>query len=136
MFPVANGVPLRYPPVVTWALIATDVIALLFEVSLNPSELDEFLYRFAPVPARHFEAGMFDGSLSATDYLALSTMFCTGVAAPECQPWRARGSPASEHNPTSSWNTCRWIHCGSTRGSATNLWPKRRTLYPDRAPAL
>src|SRR5690242_302848 len=46
MFPVANRVPLRYPPIATWALIATNAIVFLFEVGLSPSELNEFLYRW------------------------------------------------------------------------------------------
>src|SRR5690242_9414414 len=59
MFPVANRVPLRYPPIATWALIATNAIVFLFEVGLSPSELNEFLYRFALVPARYFDSGIF-----------------------------------------------------------------------------
>ena len=48
MFPIANGIPLRYPPIATWALIATNAVVFLFEVSLSPAELNEFLYRYAP----------------------------------------------------------------------------------------
>ena len=43
MFPIANGIPLRYVPVVTWTLIAANAAFFLFEVSLSPSELNEFL---------------------------------------------------------------------------------------------
>src|SRR3984893_15696026 len=39
MFPVANGVPLRYLPIATWALIATNAVVFLFEVSLSPVDL-------------------------------------------------------------------------------------------------
>ena len=79
MFPVANGVPLRYLPIATWALIATNAVVFLFEVSLSPSELNEFLYSFALVPARYFDSGMFDSSLSPTDYLPfVSNMFLHG----------------------------------------------------------
>jgi membrane associated rhomboid family serine protease len=79
MFPVANGVPLRYPPIATWALIATNAVVFLFEVGLNPSELNQFLYRFALVPARYFDSGMFDSSQSLTDYLPfVSNMFLHG----------------------------------------------------------
>jgi membrane associated rhomboid family serine protease len=79
MFPVANGVPLRYLPIATWALIATNAVVFLFEVSLSPSELNEFLYSFALVPARYFDSGMFDSSLSLTDYLPfVSNMFLHG----------------------------------------------------------
>ena len=34
MFPVASGVALRYPPIATWALIATNVVVFLFEVDM------------------------------------------------------------------------------------------------------
>jgi membrane associated rhomboid family serine protease len=79
MFPIANGIPLRYVPVVTWALIAANAAFFLFEVSLSPSELNEFLYRFALIPARYFGEGSFDGSLSLTDCLPfVSNMFLHG----------------------------------------------------------
>jgi membrane associated rhomboid family serine protease len=79
MFPVANRVPLRYPPIATWALIATNAVVFLFEVGLSPSELNEFLYRFALVPARYFDSGIFDSSLSLIDYLPfVSNMFLHG----------------------------------------------------------
>ncbi|HEX3680175.1 MAG TPA: hypothetical protein VHU90_10680, partial [Galbitalea sp.] len=79
MFPVASGIALRYPPIATWALIGFNAVAFLFEVSLTPSELDAFLYHFALVPARYFDSGMFDSSLSLTDYLPfVSNMFLHG----------------------------------------------------------
>jgi membrane associated rhomboid family serine protease len=79
MFPIANGIPLRYPPIATWALIATNAVVFLFEVSLSPSELNEFLYRFALVPARYFDSGVSDSSLSLSDYLPfVSNMFLHG----------------------------------------------------------
>src|SRR6202040_3408497 len=79
MFPVATGVPLRYPPIATWALIATNAVIFLFEVNLSPSELNEFLYRFALVPARYFDSGELERSLSLNDYLPfVSNMFLHG----------------------------------------------------------
>src|SRR5260370_25707104 len=79
MFPVASGIALRYPPIATWALIGFNAVVFLFEVSLTPSELNELLYRFALVPARYFDSGMFDSSLSLTDYLPfVSNMFLHG----------------------------------------------------------
>ena len=38
MFPIKNTVPTRYPPVVTWALIATNCIVFLFQISLTTSK--------------------------------------------------------------------------------------------------
>ena len=79
MFPIANGVPLRYSPVATWALIAANCVIFLFQLSLSPSELDLFLDRYALIPARHFDAGGFDSAMSATDYLPfVSNMFLHG----------------------------------------------------------
>src|SRR5258707_14294042 len=79
MFPIANGVPLRYSPVATWALIAANCVIFLFQLSLSPSELDLFLDRYALVPARYFDAGGFDSAMSATDYLPfVSNMFLHG----------------------------------------------------------
>src|SRR3984893_6673934 len=76
MFPVANGVPLRYLPIATWALIATNAVVFLFEVNLSPSQLNELLYSFALVPARYCASGVFDSSLSLNDYLPfVSNMF-------------------------------------------------------------
>jgi hypothetical protein len=37
MFPIANGVPLRYSPVATWALISANCVIFLFQLSLSPS---------------------------------------------------------------------------------------------------
>jgi membrane associated rhomboid family serine protease len=79
MFPIANGVPLRYPPVITWALIAVNCTVFLFQLSLSPSELDALVDRFALIPARYFDAGSFDSAMSPTDYLPfVSNMFLHG----------------------------------------------------------
>jgi hypothetical protein len=43
MFPIRNAVPSRYPPVITWTLIAINVLFLLIENSLDPLDLEEFL---------------------------------------------------------------------------------------------
>ena len=69
MFPIANGIPLRYPPIATWALIAVNCVVFLYEVSLTPSELDAFLYSFALVPARYSNAGILDAATFPADYL-------------------------------------------------------------------
>lgn len=53
MFPIRNTVPTRYPPVITWMLIATNCIVFLFESSLSPYELQQLLYQYALVPARY-----------------------------------------------------------------------------------
>ena len=43
MIPIRNAVPSRYPPVVTWILIATNCLVFLFQDSLSPDELELFL---------------------------------------------------------------------------------------------
>ena len=79
MFPIANGIPLRYAPVVTWALIAANALVFLFEVSLSPPELNEFLYRFALIPARYFDDVTRNGEMSLAGYLPfVSNMFLHG----------------------------------------------------------
>jgi membrane associated rhomboid family serine protease len=79
MFPVATGIPLRYPPIATWALIAANCVVFLFEVNLSPSELNAFLYSFALIPARYFGSGGFNAVMSPTDYLPfVSNMFLHG----------------------------------------------------------
>ncbi len=79
MFPIANGVPLRYPPLVTWILIAANTAVFVFEINLGPSELDAFLSRFALIPARYFAAGGFDSGMPPIDYLPfISNMFLHG----------------------------------------------------------
>jgi hypothetical protein len=48
MIPIRNAVPSRYPPLVTWILIATNCLVFLFQDSLSPDELELFLRQFAP----------------------------------------------------------------------------------------
>ena len=78
MLPIQVAVPSRYPPVVTWCLIALNSGIFLFEISLSPSELEPFLQRFALIPARYFGAYA-DSDPSVTAYLPFFTnMFLHG----------------------------------------------------------
>ena len=80
MFPIANGVPLRYSPVATWALITVNSVIFLFQLSLSPSELDVLLDHYALIPARYFDAGGFDsGCLRPIICLLSATCSCTAV---------------------------------------------------------
>jgi membrane associated rhomboid family serine protease len=74
MFPIRNGVPSRYPPVVTWALIAINVFALLIENSLDPLQLEDFLSTYAVIPARYSYLIGHAGDLTLADLLPLFTM--------------------------------------------------------------
>ncbi|GIW70773.1 MAG: rhomboid family intramembrane serine protease [Planctomycetota bacterium] len=52
MIPLRDSVPSRRAPVVTIALIASNVAVFLYEATLTPHELQQLLDRFALVPAR------------------------------------------------------------------------------------
>ncbi len=78
MFPLRIAVPTRFPPTVTWALIAANAVVFLIEVSLGPRELAAFLARFALIPALYFLPGA-SGELTLADYLPFATnMFLHG----------------------------------------------------------
>jgi membrane associated rhomboid family serine protease len=74
MIPIRNAVPSRYPPVVTWILIATNCLVFLFQDSLSPDELELFLGQFALIPARYSEAFAGDADLAAVDFVPFFTM--------------------------------------------------------------
>jgi membrane associated rhomboid family serine protease len=74
MFPIRNAVPSRYPPVITWTLIAINVLFLLIENSLDPLELEEFLSSFAVMPARYSYLIGHGADLSVADFLPFFTM--------------------------------------------------------------
>jgi len=75
MIPIRNGVPSRYPPVVTWLLIATNCLVFLLQNSLSTAELEQFLRDFALIPA-HYTAALRYGAadLSIDDLLPFFTM--------------------------------------------------------------
>jgi membrane associated rhomboid family serine protease len=75
MFPIKNAVPSRYPPVITWSLIAANCAIFLFEASLDPVELEQFLEDFALVPSRDLAPLFYDGWLGPAlpNYLHLIT---------------------------------------------------------------
>jgi membrane associated rhomboid family serine protease len=75
MFPIRNAVPTRYPPTVTWALIVVNCAVFLFQISLSPAELEEFLAQFALIPARYTHPFLFGGGpLGADDLIPFGTM--------------------------------------------------------------
>jgi len=78
MFPLQTTVPLRNPPVVTWALIVVNCVVFLYQISLSEPELELFLSRFALVPGRYFAPDA-SSALSVLDYLPFVTnMFLHG----------------------------------------------------------
>jgi membrane associated rhomboid family serine protease len=80
MFPIRTSIPVRYPPIATWTLIAINGFVFLIELMLSDSDLEQFLYTFALIPARYTSPELVgDGPLSLTDYLPYVTnMFLHG----------------------------------------------------------
>src|ERR1700722_9042803 len=75
MIPIRNAVPSRYPPAVTWMLIATNCLVFLFQDSLSPNELELFLRQFALIPARYSEVlASGDSDLAAADLFPFFSM--------------------------------------------------------------
>jgi membrane associated rhomboid family serine protease len=74
MFPIKNAVPTRYPPVVTWALIAANCLVFFVQRGLSPREEELFLIRFALIPARYFGLLPVGSASSLADYLPFLTM--------------------------------------------------------------
>ena len=54
MFPWADTVARRYPPIVVWSVIGISALAFLYQVGLPPRVLNRFLFDFALVPSRVF----------------------------------------------------------------------------------
>jgi membrane associated rhomboid family serine protease len=74
MFPIKNAVPTRYPPVVTWLLIATNCVVFFLQLDLSPSEEEWLLFRYALIPARYFTYLPIISASTPADYLPFLTM--------------------------------------------------------------
>ena len=57
MVPIRDTIPTRDVPVVTWSLIAANVLVFLYEVTLDPAGLETLTYLFGVVPARYTHPG-------------------------------------------------------------------------------
>jgi len=53
LIPLRDTIPHRHAPVMTWALIAINLVVFLYELSLPPEDLERFIYLFGIVPARY-----------------------------------------------------------------------------------
>ncbi len=51
MFPLKDDNPTRIIPIVTWMLIAVNVLVFLYQVSLDPRAMRLFVYQFGAIPA-------------------------------------------------------------------------------------
>lgn len=75
MIPIHTAIPSRYPPVITWTLIAANCVVFLIQTSMSSWELNRFLAHFALIPARYFDL-VARGNLDLTpdDLLPFVTM--------------------------------------------------------------
>src|SRR6476620_6380019 len=80
MIPIRDTVTTRTVPVVTWSLIAANVLVFLFELTLDPAGLDALVYLFGIVPARFTLPGWASTvGLPVDDYWPfLTSMFLHG----------------------------------------------------------
>lgn len=53
MFPIRDTIPSRTVPIATWGLIALNSVIFLFELMLDPDDLERFIYLYSIVPARY-----------------------------------------------------------------------------------
>ena len=69
MIPLMNTIPSRHLAVMTYTIIAINCVVFLFQLGLNPRELEQFVYAFAVVPARYLASvplgGEADGASDA-----------------------------------------------------------------------
>jgi membrane associated rhomboid family serine protease len=54
LFPIGDSVSKNHPALAVWAIIAANVAAFLYQLTLSAPQLDWFLYQHALVPARYF----------------------------------------------------------------------------------
>ena len=52
MIPLRDTIPCQYPPLMTWAIIAVNVLVFVAELLLPADSLEAFFYHFGLVPAR------------------------------------------------------------------------------------
>lgn len=77
MLPYQDTVARRYPPLVVWVLLVTNILIFLYQVSLPPPALEAFLFEYALVPSRYL--GDLRLIAPATDWLPfLTNMFLHG----------------------------------------------------------
>ena len=129
MIPIRDTIPSRSVPVVTWALIAVNALIFFYEVSLDPIELERFVYLFGLVPARYSHPEWADlAGLPIDDYWPfLTSMFLHGGfgharrrdAAHE--PLPAAGAPAAVGR----------VPAGAAAGGAGNAVGHVRVGLPD-----
>jgi membrane associated rhomboid family serine protease len=79
MIPIRTTAPTRYPPFVTWALIAVNCFVFFVQLGLTPAEYEDFLIRFALIPARYSQPITYCEPLTLEDFIPfVSMMFLHG----------------------------------------------------------
>jgi membrane associated rhomboid family serine protease len=78
MIPLRDSTPRRTFPVVNLALIVVNALFFLFELSLGPGQLEQFVMQAAFVPARYLGDGLSAGDLAGASQSALLSMFLHG----------------------------------------------------------
>jgi membrane associated rhomboid family serine protease len=74
VFPIRDNVSRSHEPVIVWTIIALNLAAFLYQLSLGPRELQVFLYEHALVPLRYFSPGWaWQVGLSPTDFTPFLT---------------------------------------------------------------
>jgi membrane associated rhomboid family serine protease len=75
MIPIRTTIPARYPPFITWGLIALNCVVFFVQLGLAPAEFEEFLLRFALIPARYSQPSLYGSpDLAPGDFLPFITM--------------------------------------------------------------
>jgi membrane associated rhomboid family serine protease len=73
VIPVGSSVATRYPPLVTWALIATNCAVFFYQQTLSVSELNQFIDQFGLIPERLTDS-IAHGDDAAANLLPLITL--------------------------------------------------------------
>jgi membrane associated rhomboid family serine protease len=80
MFPLRDDNPTRITPIITWALIAINVMVFFYQLSLGPRASEIFAYRYGTIPAVIAGAKSLPGSVAAIPPAAslVTSMFLHG----------------------------------------------------------
>ena len=80
MFPLRDTIPSRHRPVMTWTLIAVNLLVFLYELTLPEAELESLFHLFGIVPARLSDPSwaLAVGYTSSGPWAFLTSMFLHG----------------------------------------------------------
>jgi membrane associated rhomboid family serine protease len=79
MIPLHDDVPSRRFPIVTVTIIAINALVFIYQLTLSPAELRQFVFEYGVIPARFTGPGGFFGELAQGGWVPLLTsMFMHG----------------------------------------------------------